>query len=632
MADMLNVSISGLRAFQRALETTSHNIANVATPGYSRQAVLLGTSQPEIFGRAALGTGVAVQGVRRFSDELLSLQMRQASSTFSRTAAYAEKANALANLFADSSTGLSVSLQKFTNALQEVANTPTSTAARQVLLSEAQSLATRLKTYESRLSALDAQINEQLRAEAATINGIARNIAELNQEIMRARSSTGSPPADLLDARDRQLAMLAERLDTTIVRQDDSTINVFVGNGQPLVLGNVPAELVAQADPFQPDRVSLAFRTSGGTVDISSSLSGGSIGGLLDARRELIDPARNELGRMAVALAEVTNAQHRRGVDLHGDAGGDFFGVGAVEVLPSRTNDGNAVLDVSRTGASALTTHDYVLRQEGGSWTVRRADTGAAVPSSISGSGALEFDGLSVQVSGTAADGDQFLIRPTAGAVSGLSVLVSDPSRIAAAAPVRSAAATGNAGTATISAGEVLDAEHPGLLGSVTIRFTDAGTWEARDAADNVLGGGAYVPGGSIEFNGWRVRIDGVPAAGDSFTVTANTGGVGDNRNVLAMAEALSRGVLSGGTESLDTAVSRFVGQVGVAAASANATLEAQQIVYEDSLAAVDSLSGVNLDEEAANLLRFQQAYQAAAQMIRVTQELMDTLMNAVRR
>ncbi len=631
MPDMLNVSVSGLRAFQRALETTSHNIANVATPGYSRQAVNFATSQPEIFGSSALGTGVTVQGVRRFSDDLLTLQMRNATSGHSRLSVYAEKAGALSNLFADTSTGISAALQRFTNALQEVANTPTSTAARQVLLSEAQGLTTRLKSYESRLNTMDAQINEQLRAEAASVNGIATNIAKLNQEIMRASSQTGSAPADLLDARDQQLAQLAGRLDTSIVRQDNGAINVFVGNGQPLVLGNDAAQLVAQPDQFQPGRISLAFRTSSDSVDVSSSLSGGSIGGLLDARRELIDPARNELGRLAVGLAEATNLQHHRGVDLHGDAGGDFFAVGGVEVLASRSNDGNAALAVTRTGAGALGTQDYVVQHSGGNWSVRRADTGAAVPFAVNG-GNLEFGGLSVAVSGAAADGDQFLIRPTVNAISGLRTLISDPSRVAAASPVRTGTAAGNAGTATISAGQVLDADDAALRDPVTIRFTDAGNWEAVDAASNVLGTGAYEAGGAIEFNGWRVRIDGVAAAGDSFTVTANTAGVGDNSNALEMAEVLGRGLFAGGTESLDGAVSRFVGSVGVAAAGANASLEAQQIIYDDSLAAVDSLSGVNLDEEAANMLRYQQAYQAAAQMIRVTQELMDTLMNAVRR
>jgi flagellar hook-associated protein 1 FlgK len=413
MPDMLNVSVSGLRAFQRALETTSHNIANVATPGYSRQRVQLVTAEPQVYGGSALGSGVVAQGIRRHSDDLLSTQMRQASSGYSRLTAYAEKANALSNLFADSATGLSAALQRFTNAMQNVANTPTSTAARQVLLSEAEGLVTRLSAYESRLDNLEADINGQLRGEAATINSIAANIARLNDEIARAGSLTGSPPADLLDARDAQLTQLAERLDVTTVTQDGGTINVFVGNGQPLVLGGDTAKLVAQADPFLPSRISLAFQTPSGAVDVSNSLSGGRIGGLLDARRELLDPARNELGRIAAGLVEATNAQHRRGIDLHGDAGGDFFGVGGVEAFAASLNDGNATLTVTRTGAGALTLNDYVMRFDGTAWSVRRADTGAAVAVTDTGT-SLEFEGLSVTVSGTAQGGDRFLVRPSA--------------------------------------------------------------------------------------------------------------------------------------------------------------------------------------------------------------------------
>lgn len=630
MPDLLNVSVSGLRAFQRALETTSHNIANVATPGYSRQGVSFVTSEPELLGTAALGTGVTLQGIRRFSDDLLSSQLRQASSGLARLDIYAGKAGALSNLFADSSTGLSAALQRFTNALQEVANTPTSTAARQVLLSEANGLATRLSSYESRLNSMEAEINEQLRGEVATINSIAANIARLNQEIQRASSQTGSPPADLLDARDQQLAQLAARLDTTTVTQDGGTINVFVGNGQPLVLGGDATALVAQRDPFLASRVSLAFNTPSGTVDIASSLSGGSVGGLLDARRELLDPARNELGRIAVALAEASNLQHRRGMDLQGNAGGDFFSIGGAEVLAASGNSGSAVLATTRTDVGALSAQDYLLRFDGGVWSVQRADTGAAVAFTVN-AGTLEFDGLSVAVGGAANAGDRFLVRPVAAAIGGFRSLIGDPSRVAAAAPIRSASAALNAGTAGISAGEVLDATNPALRDTVTIRFVTPGSWEARDVANNLLAAGAYVPGANIDINGWRASIDGAPEAGDSFTVSANTAGVGDNRNALAMAAGLARGLLANGTESLQGAVSRFVGAVGVTAAGANASLEAQQIIYDDSVSSRDALSGVNLDEEAANMLRYQQAYQAAAQMIRVTQDLMNTLMNAVR-
>jgi flagellar hook-associated protein 1 FlgK len=629
MPDMMNVAVSGLRAFQRALETTSHNIANVSTPGYSRQRVDLAANQPELFGSSALGSGVIIQSISRYGDELLSTQMRTASSSFSRLDTYAEKAGALNNLFADSSTGLSAALQKFTNALQGVANTPTSTAARQVLLSEANGLVTRLQTYDARLDEIDNEINAQLRGEATSINSIASNIARLNQDIVRAQSQSGAAPADLLDARDAQLADLASRIETSVIRQDDGAVNVFIGNGQSLVLGNTSSTVVTQPDPFQPSRVSLALKTSGGTVDISSSLSGGSIGGLLDFRREMLDPARNQLGQMAVALADVTNAQHREGVDLSGNLGGNMFAVGGVAVQPASTNTGGATVAATRTGAAALTANDYIVRYNGSAWTVQRSDTGAPVTFTGTGTNAdpIIADGLSITVSGTPATGDRFLVKPTGSAIDGMSVLIGDPAKVAAAAPIRTSAAVDNTGAATISAGEVLDATNAQLRSTVTLEFTDATHYSVNGA-----GSFAYTPGGNIDINGWRVQINGTPATGDTFTVANNVAGVGDNRNALEMTRALSRGVLAGGTESLDGAVARFVGGIGVSTAQANSSRDAQQIIYDDSVSSLQNLSGVNLDEEAANMMRYQQAYQAAAQMIRVTQTIFDTLIEATRR
>lgn len=629
MADMLNVALSGLRAFQRALDTTSHNIANVATPGYSRQRVDLSTSPPQGITGMQTGSGVTIDGISRNADALLAAQLRRASSSYSRLAAYASKAGALNNLFADSSTGLSASLQKFTNALQGVANTPASVSARQVLLSEAGGLVTRLKTYDARLAEIETQVNEQLRAEVTQINSIAQNIARLNLEIQRATGS-GSTPNDLIDARERQLTDLASRIDTSVVTQQDGAVNVFIGTGQPLVLGGVASEIVTQASDFQPDRLTVMFRTPSGSIDISGSLSGGTIGGVLDFRREMLDPARAELGRMAVGLAEVTNAQHAAGIDLDGQMGGELFAVGGAQVLASGSNTSGTTLTATRTGAADLVAADYVVRYDGG-WQVQRADTGATVPVTIGPGGELQFGGLSVAVNGTPRIGERFLVKPVGNAISGLQVLISDPAKIAAAAPIRSQAASTNTGNGTISAGEVLTASNGALRDSVTIHITATG-WEARDDGNALLASGAYTTGGDIDVNGWRVQISGQPAVGDSFTVTDNTGGVGDNRNALKLAAVLGQGVLAGGTESLDAAASRLVSTVGVNTGGINASLEAQQIIYADSQAAVDGLSGVNLDEEAANLMRYQQAYQAAAQMIRVTQDMMDTLFAAFRR
>ncbi|MET0282583.1 MAG: flagellar hook-associated protein FlgK [Steroidobacteraceae bacterium] len=628
---MLNVTLSGLRAFQKALDTTSHNIANASTPGYSRQTVQLATTLPVGPVGVQTGSGVSVAGVSRSSDALMSAQMRRASSGYSSLTAYQSKASELNNLFANSSTGLTAALQKFTNAAQGVATTPSSLSSRQLLLSEADGLVTRLQSYQSRLDEIDTDINEQLRAQASSINAIAQNISRLNNDIARSYGA-GQQPNDLMDARDAQLADLASRVDTSVVSQDDGSISVFIGKGQPLVVGGVASQVVTQQDPFIAGRVTLAFKTTNGVTDISGSLSGGTVGGLMDVRREMLDPARNELGRVAVALGEVTNQQHAAGMDLYGNLGEDFFQVGGVQVIAASTNTSNASLSATRTGAGELTTSDYMLRFDGGAWQAQRIDTGQTVAITAGPGGTLQFDGLEVTVGGTPASGERFMVRPTAQAIDGMKVVVTDPSRVAAAAPIRSTVAAANAGSGTITAGEVLDADNAALRTSVTIRFTSPGNWQAVDASNAVVGSGAYTAGANIDVNGWRVQIGGAPAVGDSFTVANNAGGVGDNRNALKLSALMGQGVLNGGTESLDSAASRLVGTIGVSTNGVNATLEAQKIVYDDSVAAVEGLSGVNLDEEAANLIRYQQAYQAAAQLIRVTQDMMDTLFSVVRR
>jgi flagellar hook-associated protein 1 FlgK len=236
-------------------------------------------------------------------------------------------------------------------------------------------------------------------------------------------------------------------------------------------------------------------------------------------------------------------------------------------------------------------------------------------------------DGLAFVVGGAPVAGDSFKIMPTAGAIHGMSVLITEPAKIAAAAPIRSSASLANSGSGTISAGEVLDATNPALRNGVSISFIDATHYSVNGA-----GSFAYTPGGNIDVNGWRAAISGAPAAGDTFTMASNAGGVGDNRNMLAMMQSLSQGILSGGTESINGAVSRFVGGIGVSTNQAQVGAEAQQVILQDTQSAVDTVSGVNLDEEAANMLRYQQAYQAAAQVIRITQDMFDTLLRATQR
>ena len=627
---MLNVALSGLKAFQTALDTTSHNISNANTPGYSRQRVDLATQPAQGTAGIFTGSGVKVSSVSRYSDDLLSLQMRSASSDYSRLDTYATKAGDLNNLFADSTTGLSASLQDFANALQGVASAPSSVANRQLLLSQAGNLVTRLQSYQSSLDSIDTSVNQQLSTDAASINSIAQNIAKLNQQIAAVGVDGASQPNDLLDARDKQLADLSALVDTSVVKQDDGTVSVFIGSGQSLVLGGQASEVITKPDAFQPNRVTLAFQSPSGTMDITNTLSGGEVGGLLDFRREMLDPTRNQLGLMAVAISDATNTQHEAGQDLNGDMGGALFAVGSVQAQGAGTNTGSAVLSATRTDTGALTTDNYIVRYDSGTWSVQRASTGQAVAYTVGGGGELQFDGLSVSVSGTAQSGDRFLVQPTATAINGMQVLISDPAKIAAAAPIRTTTGSGNTGAATISDGEVLDATNPALRSTVTIQFTSANAWQAVDSSNNVIASGAYTSGGDIDVNGWRVQVSGAAASGDSFTVGSNVGGVGDNRNALKLADVLSQGVLVNGTQSLNDAADRLVSTIGVATNSANTNRDAQQIIYNNAQSAVDSVSGVNLDEEAANMLQYQQAYQAAAQVISVAQTIFETILASV--
>ncbi len=629
MADSMSIGVTGLLSMQRALDVTSHNIANASTAGYSRQSVDFAAVEPQFIGGVFVGRGVTTQNIRRSNDSLLAGQAASASSTYSRLDTFTTNAQALSNLFADTQTGLAASLQSFTNSISGVANDPTSSAARQVMLGQAENLRSRLTTYQTRLDDIGNQVNSQLETEARTVTSIAQNIAKLNDQIATAASLSGQAPNDLLDARDRQLADLATHLNVTTVSQDNGSVTVMVGNGQPLVIGNRANNLVMQPDPFDPTRATLGLQAGGTTIDVTSSMSGGTIGGLLDFRSQLLDPARNQIGQIAVAVAAVVNDQQRKGIDQSGQFGGDLFAVGAVQVFANSGNSAANGPTVTRTSVSALTTNDYLLEFNGSSWSMRNAATGAAVTLAGAGTVASPFtaDGLSIVVPAGVAAGDSFKIKPTAGAIGGLSVLIKDSSKIAAAAPMLASAALANSGSAAISAGEVLDPTNAQLRATTTIQFIDATHF-------SVNGGGsfAYTAGANIDLNGWRVVISGSPATGDTFTVADNSSGVGDNRNALAMSLALGGKVLNGAADSVSSVTTRFVGAIGVTTGQAQTSLDAQKTILDNANAAVDSVSGVNLDEEAANMLRFQQIYQAAAQVIRVTQSMFDSLLAATSR
>jgi flagellar hook-associated protein 1 FlgK len=632
MADMLGTGVSALLAFQRALDTTSHNIANASTDGYSRQLTDLATRPPQALGSGWVGTGVGVASVRRVYSQALGDQARTANSSLQALDVYANYADRLDKLFSDANTGLASTLQQFSNAVDTLSTSPNSTPARQVLLTQAQSLVNRLASYQGSLTTFNNQVSSQLTSEATTINSLAQGVADLNKQIVAAQGASSQPPNDLLDKRDQLVAQLGQHIGVTTLTQDDGAMNVFIGSGQQLVVGTKNQTLTAT--PGDPDRsTQRLLLTSGATpVDVTPFVSGGAVGGLLQLRTELLEPTQNSVGRIATAIATLANQQHTAGLDLNGNFGGNLFSIGAAVSLPSALNTGSGSLAVTRSNVDALTGADYSMRYDGTNWTIVRSDNGATITASGAGTSAspLQFDGLSVVVSGTPQANDSFLVRPTSAAIDGMKVLVDSTDKVAAAAPVLTSATTTNTGSGTIDAGTVITPAS-WVRGSYKLSFTAANAYQITNAANTVVASGTYTAGANINFNGMRVVVSGAPATGDSFTVADNSNGSGDGRNARALVDLLNSPQLTGATESVADAVSRLTGQIGVQSSQAQSGRDAQSSVFDAATSALQDVSGVNLDEEAANLLRYQQAYQAAARVITAANDMFNALLAATR-
>jgi flagellar hook-associated protein 1 FlgK len=635
MSDLLGTGVSGLLAMQQALATTSHNISNVNTDGYTRQRVELGAQPPQFNGGLYTGSGVQVESIQRVYNQFLTDQVQTATSLESQHQATHDLAVQVDNMLADPQSGLTPAMQDFFNAVQDLASSPTSSAARQVVLSQAQTLTSRFNDMSSQLDALRGGVNTNIQSMVKEVNTLAQSIANVNQSIVNSpRGANGQLPNDLLDQRDQLINQLSQYASIRTISQSDGTVNVFIGNGQSLVVGTKALSLSTVTDAYDPTRQQVAYvDASGNAIDISSQVTGGKLGGTLDFRDNILDPAINGLGRVAVGLEQAVNAQHKLGQDLNGNPGGDFFSIGTPQLLPNSANTGNASIGASVTDVSALTTSNYVLARSGGTYTLTRLSDGAVTDLSAQGfpGSPVQVDGVTLTLnSGAMANGDKFLLRPTHTGAQSIATAIQNTNEIAAAAPIRTGVSSSNTGSASVSAGTVNSLD-PNLQQPVTITFNNPPT------TFNVSGAGTgsptnvpYTSGGNIDYNGWTIQINGTPAPGDQFTVAANTDGTGDNRNALLLAGIQNQTSLNGGTSSLGDAYGSMVAGVGTRTKQAELAQSAQQSLLTQATSARDSVSGVNLDEEAANLVRYQQGYQAAAHAISVASTLFDSLLSAV--
>ncbi|MEW8287989.1 MAG: flagellar hook-associated protein FlgK [Candidatus Thiodiazotropha endolucinida] len=651
---ILSIGVSGLIANRHALDTTGHNISNVNTEGYSRQRIDFNTREPFLSPAGYLGTGVESSEIQRQYDSFVAGQMRTSLTVSSDLRAYYGEAQRLDDLVADPDAGIQPTIQNFFDALQGLADDPTSIPARQLALTEAESMADRFHYFNQQFDDTRTRTNGQIGYNVGEINRLAQNIADINADIKLAYGST---PNDLLDQRDQLVNELSEQVDIQILQQTDGAYNVFIGRGQPLVMDTTAATLGTQPSGPDPSHLEITFNYSFGTQIITDQISGGTIGGLLRFRNEILDPTQDRVGLVALGIADQLNTQHQLGLDLDGLVGGALFNTSSVQVLPQPGNGSSITVDYDNV--SNLTGNSYELIYDGADFILQNLVSGTT---QTLAAGSNIVDGLDININAAGAvTGDTFLIQPTRTASLDIDLLINDVRRLAAGGPVQVRPAVDgngnplNGGDARVT--QPANSSMAGLPlagGDIQLVYDDQGgptsgfevyypgsvpgvdpfdDFIVYDNLNTAAIAGTQVPSAQFAaYGGISFAISGVPADGDSFTISNNTNGSSDNRNALSLQNLQNQNLLLGGTATFDATYIQMVSDVGSKTRHAELNLGAQESLLVRSQEAMAEISGVNLDEEAAKLIQFQQAYQASAQVISVAGTLFDTLIGAVRR
>ncbi len=636
MADLLRLGAGSLQNWQSALNTTGHNIANANTEGYSRQTVEIGTARALRFGFGYVGQGAEIVSIDRASNSFVTSQVRNFTSSASQYETFVQFSSRVDDILANSQNSLSVSMERFFNAASDVAASPSTLPERQALIGEGDNLVARQQSFNDLLQDLNSEINNAIGLRVTEINGIASSISEINQLILNTNNSGGTPN-DLLDQRDRLVEQLSTKISTSVIEQNDGSFNVLIGKGQALVIGAVPTELEVRFNQFDSSRLEIGIKGLIGN-DSSQFVKGGELQGLLDFRSRVLNPAQTQLGVLALGMGETINAQHKVGVDLNGVLGGNIFAPIAISVAPEGFNAGTSGPVVTLTDASEVRASDYSLDYNGTQWQLTRLSDST----SVSGAGPLVLDGMSVDVSaGVPVSGDSFRINPGHDAAVNFAMAISDPRKIAAASPVIADTPLANVGIGILTDLKVAASNTLPLAAPISLTF-NANAGGAGIPGFDVVGG----PGGSILYDpategagkaftfateGVSFTLANTPQPGDSFTITNNSGAFGDNRNILQIGELQYASTLNGSENSYQEFYGGLVAQVGVISNQAGSNLTIENSLLNQATDYRDSTSGVNLDEEAANLLRYQQAYQASAQMIKIADQLFQTLINSIR-
>lgn len=626
MSAALNIGSRALNANLATLQVIGHNIANANTAGYSRQSVTMQTSGYQTLGGNYYGKGVEIGTVSRTHSAYLTRESQLATSVAAADSERFSRMQQLEGLFPIGEDGLGAAINNMLNAWSDVASSPTNLSARVVVLARAEDLSARLRDTAGEIDSLAYSGRMQLDSSVTSINRLAQDIAKVNQRIIENQGTTGEPN-DLLDQRDALLGELSQYVQISTVSADDGSTSVFVAGSQPLVLGQRANSLTTVRDSIDTSRLHIGFVQGGTTQALDDASVGGQLGGLLSFLGQDLPQMQNLLGRMALALNTEMNTQHRLGVDLRGNAGADFFVPAAPSAgMPGGANTGSAELAATVSDATALKVSDYEVRFDAlGVNVVRLSDGMSTAFTSLP----AELDGLRFDVTAGAANpGDSFRVRPFADAARNMQVAVGAPDRLASASPVQVTPGANNAGGMSI---EGLYAVSPSVypITDVTLEFQADGSFTTSADPSTVY---TYTPGKAIEINGWSLTLRGSPAAGDSFTIGAALPGStpqngGNAKAVLALRDqATFDGV------SMADGYSSLLSVLGTQVQGAKFATGYSSQVADSAENARAAVAGVNLDEEAARLLQFQQSYQAAAKFLQVAQSTFDTLLQTVGR
>lgn len=673
MADMTQIGLSGLLTSKSALATVSHNIVNADTEGFSRQRVDIGTIDPIRYGDNFVGQGAVLSGISRISNQFLVDQLRRDTQNFNAYDSYHEFAVRMDSLLGDESTAITPTLQSFFNSLQDLSNDPTSVPIRQVVLSEANALANRFNTIYDQLYQQNEALNTAMSTVTSQITEISASIADLNESIATAAAnSVGDQPNDLLDQRDQALRELSELVGISVVSNANNTVDVSIGTGQPLVINDRSFELSAVSNINGVNRFDIQLDVLNSSINVTDQVGGGRLGGLLKVREELMDPIFNELGRLAMVVSDTFNTQHRLGMDSNSNLGNDFFEdindpvAEAARIAPTSENAGNSGISVTVDDVGLLTADNYRMYYDGTNVTVTNRTTDQVVsvfaPPAVPGTVTLASEGITLNFnSGALAAGDEFLVAPTRPFASQMEVRVSSIDQIAAAFPVRTTIPLANAGRGYVERVEMTETTDPvtglAFVGARSVPpvlelqppyqvvFTSGTDYDVYDVsglsavpptAAVLVSSGVFVPnqsnsllaGAGITDAGYDVVFNGVPVADDIVNIEYNGGGKADNRNIALLgALRTEKTVLN--KASYQESYAQLVSGVGTRTRDASIGQEASQSIMRQTESQRDKVSGVNLDEEAADLIKFQQSYQATARIIQVSQQLFDAILSS---